>query len=262
MIIVNGKEDNRVNIDTAFFFGKGVFETILVKEKPIFLEKHIERLNSGARELGIKRKVTLKEVYKVLNELNINNIALKVVLTDYNVVITTREIPYDISQYKEGFKIIVSKVRRNSTSRLTYIKSINYIENLIEKENANERGFNEVIFLNENDKITEGSCSNLFFVKGKEIFTPCKKQGLLDGIMRKWIVHNYSVHEGEYTLADIYKADGVFLTNSLMGIMKVVYIENSNENSYSMVYEANELVEQIQRDYNLLILNRACKNNM
>ena len=67
--------------------------------------------------------------------------------------------------------LTVSKVRRNSTSRLCYIKSTCYIENLIEKEEAKKKGFDDVIFLNENGYITETSCANIFIVKNNEIYT-------------------------------------------------------------------------------------------
>ena len=95
-------------------------------------------------------------------------------------------------------KLTISKVRRNSTSRLCYIKSTCYIENLIEKENAKKIGYDDVIFLNENGYVTETSCANIFIVKNKEIFTPKVEDGLLGGIIRKRIMENCKVQEKKY----------------------------------------------------------------
>ena len=67
-------------------------------------------------------------------------------------------------------KLTFSKVRRNSTSRLCYIKSTCYIENIIEKENAKKLGYDDAIFLNENGYVTETSCANIFIVKNCFMF--------------------------------------------------------------------------------------------
>jgi 4-amino-4-deoxychorismate lyase len=242
MIIVNGKITDNVKVDSSFFFGRGIFETILVKEKPILLEKHIQRINKGAEDLHINKKISIDEVVALIRDFNIENTAMKIVLTEENVVITTRQIPYTKEQYERGFKITLSDVLRNSTSRLNFVKSVNYIENILEKEKAAQKGFNEVIFLNEKGKLTEGSCTNLFFIKDGEIFTPHLKCGLLDGIVRQWIIENFQVNQGEYDLENLYQADEIFLTNSLMGVMSV-YSFNNN------AYLQNKKTKKIQRKY-------------
>lgn len=242
MIIVNGKITDNVKIDSSFFFGRGIFETILVKEKPVLLNKHIKRINKGAADLHINNKISIDEVVTLISDFNIENAAMKIVLTEENVVITTREIPYTKEQYEKGFKITLSDVLRNSTSRLNFVKSVNYIENILEKEKAAQKGFNEVIFLNEKEKLTEGSCTNLFFVKDGEIFTPQLECGLLDGIVRQWILENFQVNQGEYELKDLYQANEIFLTNSLMGIMSVYSFNNNT-------YLENENTKKIQRKY-------------
>ncbi|MGL5766315.1 MAG: aminotransferase class IV, partial [Sarcina sp.] len=113
-----------------------------------------------------------------------------------------------------------------STSIYSYIKSSNYFENLFERNKALKRGFNECIFLNEQGFITECSMSNIFWIKDGIIYTSSLKCGLLNGILRTWVLKNYIVIKGEFLLENLLKADGVFITNSIIGVMKVVKINN------------------------------------
>lgn len=234
-------------LDEGIFFGKGVFETILFLEKPIFLKEHIERLKNGMKELGLEEL----EEEMLLDYISLNfikNKAVKILVTPQNIIITEREIPYVEEDYIQGSSLKLSKVRRNSTSMLCYIKSTNYIENIIEKNKAKEDGFKDVLFLNENGYLSETSCANIFIVKNNEIYTPKVSCGLLNGIIRMWVVENFSVIEKELTLDDLKNADEVFLTNSLMGIMKVKKFED-------IEYNNNKIIKNVQLAYQEIIQN-------
>jgi len=223
MIIINGvlTSDNKLILDEGFIFGRSVFETILIKDKPIFLKEHINRINSGAKALKIKNEISEEYVLKLLNEHDIRNCALKIILSPENTILTTRPITYKKHHYEQGFFLNVSSVIKNETSLLPYLKWTGYIENLLIKEKANEDGFDDAIMLNSKGYITETTIANIFFFKENTIHTPAIDCGLLDGIVRNWIIENYSVIEGHYTLDDLINSQGVFLTNSLMGIIKV-----------------------------------------
>lgn len=228
-------------LDEGIFFGKGVFETILFLEKPIFLKEHIERLKNGMKELGLEEL----EEEMLLDYISLNfikNKAVKILVTPQNIIITEREIPYTEEDYIQGSSLKLSKVRRNSTSMLCYIKSTNYIENMIEKNKAKEDGFKDVLFLNENGYLSETSCANIFIVKNDKIYTPKVSCGLLNGIIRMWVVKNFPVIETELTLDDLKNADEVFITNSLMGIMKVKKFED-------IEYKNNKIIENVQLAY-------------
>lgn len=228
-------------LDEGIFFGKGVFETILFLEKPIFLKEHIERLKNGMKELGLEEL----EEEMLLDYISLNfikNKAVKILVTPQNIIITEREIPYTEEDYIQGSSLKLSKVRRNSTSMLCYIKSTNYIENIIEKNKAKEDGFKDVLFLNENGYLSETSCANIFIVKNNKIYTPKVSCGLLNGITRMWVIKNFPVIETELTLDDLKNADEVFITNSLMGIMKVKKFED-------IEYNNNKIIENVQLAY-------------
>ena len=228
-------------LDEGIFFGKGVFETILFLEKPIFLKEHIGRLKNGMKELGLEEL----EEEMLLDYISLNfikNKAVKILVTPQNIIITEREIPYIEEDYIQGSSLKLSKVRRNSTSMLCYIKSTNYIENMIEKNKAKEDGFKDVLFLNENGYLSETSCANIFIVKNDKIYTPKVSCGLLNGIIRMWVIENFPVIEKELRLDDLKNADEVFITNSLMGIMKVKKFED-------IEYNNNKIIENVQLAY-------------
>lgn len=229
--------EENITLDEGILFGRGVFETILVKEEPIFLKEHISRLNNAILSLNIGEKINLDELLFKIKELKIKNKALKIVVTEKNIVLLEREINYKAEDYKKGFKLKVSSVIRNSTSFLTYIKSTNYIENLIENQKVRKIGYNEVIFLNEKGFLTEGSTCNIFIVKDKVIYTPKIECGLLNGIIRLFVLDRFKVIEKEITLNELLESDEVFITNSLVGIMKVTVVNEKNYNKHNITKE-------------------------
>ena len=233
-----------IEIDEGVLFGRGAFETILVKNKPIFFSNHIKRLNNAIEVLSIGEKIDENELLDEIKKYEIKNKALKILVTPKNIVIIERDINYKDEDYKKGFKLKLSKVIRNSTSILTYVKSTNYIENLMENQRAKKEGYNEVIFLNEQGFVTECSTANIFMVKSGVIYTPKLECGLLNGILRDFVINNFSVIEKEITLEELLESDEIFITNSLLGIMKVTLIfdnryVNCNSDKKSIKHKNN-----------------------
>lgn len=237
-VIYNSKN---IDLDDGLYFGKGVFETILVKDIPIFLEEHINRLNNSIKILKLGESIVLDDVKSFINKNNIKNKALKITVTTENLIYSTREIKYTEKHYKEGFKIKISEVLRNSTSRIVNFKTLNYLENIIEYELCQAYGFNEAIFLNEKGNVSEGCTTNIFIIKNEKIYTPTIKCGILPGIIRQWIIEKFDVVEKEITKDELLNSDEVFLTNSLVGVIKVSKIENKLFNS--------RIIDEIKKQY-------------
>jgi 4-amino-4-deoxychorismate lyase len=204
-------------------------EILTILKKPVFLHEHLKRLKEGMEVLDLE---PLEEeiLLEFSSKLTLENKGVKIMVTPLNIVITTRNIPYGEEVYKKGMNLKISKVLRNSTSALTYIKSTCYIENILEKAKANKNGADDMLFLNEKGYITETSCSNIFLIKNNGILTPRGENGLLSGIIREWIIENFKVQEADITLKDLKEANEVFITNSLMGIMKIKQIDNFTYN--------------------------------
>ncbi|OKZ87346.1 aminotransferase class IV [Clostridium sp. 29_15] len=234
-----------VKLDGGFYFAQGVFETILIKKEAIFLEEHINRLNKSIDIMNLGEHIDTKFIKNFIKEEKLKNIVLKIVVTEKNIVFSTREIKYSKEDYENGFKIKLSYVLRNPTSRMTYIKSLSYNENLYEYNKANKEGFNEVVFLNIYGNIAEGATSNIFIIKDKKIYTPKISDGILPGVVRNWVIKNFRVCEKHLDKEDLYSADEVFITNSILGIMKIVQFEEKKYNT--------NVVEKIRSEYEQFI---------
>lgn len=234
-----------VKLDGGFYFAQGVFETILIKKEAIFLEEHINRLNKSIDIMNLGEHINTKFIKNFIKEEKLKNIVLKIVVTEKNIVFSTREIKYSKEDYENGFKLKLSYVLRNPTSRMTYIKSLSYNENLYEYNKANKEGFNEVVFLNIYGNIAEGATSNIFIIKDKKIYTPKISDGILPGVVRNWVIENFEVCEKHLNKKDLYSADEVFITNSVLGIMKVVQFEEKKYNT--------NVVEKIRSEYEQFI---------
>lgn len=255
--IINGKKLSSkacIVLDQGLNFGRGVFETIAVVGKsPVFLVKHCERMKIGLDILGIGNSICEEQIIGYINEFDISDCGMKVLVTPENVVVNTRQNIYSTGLFKDGLKVGISSLKRNPHSLVVYHKTINYTDNIIEKDRALKAGFDEVIFTNVYDYMAEGSVSNLFFVSEKRIYTPAVGCGILNGIVRNWVVNNFSVEEGEYSLKQLMNAEEVFLTNSLMGIMPVKQLENKTfnctGNECSKIQKAykDEILREIER---------------
>lgn len=226
--IVIGNE--KVELDSGIFFGAGVFETILINGKAKFLDFHINRLKNALNILEITPLDLDEEaeIIKYIESLNYTNKALKVTVTEKNIIISLRNNTYSKEMYEKGFNLKISKVLRNSTSIMPKIKSTSYIENIIEKRNATKEGFDDVVFFNEKGYLCETSVCNIFCVKENKIYTPKVQNGLLNGTVREWIIKNFEVYEVNISLEKLKSMDEIFITNSLVGIMKVNKIDNFN----------------------------------
>ena len=237
-------EETLIKFDSGFFFGKGLFETILIKDKPIFLKEHLLRLNNGLKCLGINFQIEESELLEQIN--GMKNCALKLMVSEKNVIISSRAITYTSKNYKDGFKVKASKYKRNPYSPTVALKSFNYMDNILEKNIANNEGYDEVLFFNTHNILSEGSMSNVFIVKKNHVLTPSYDCGLLKGVVRDFIIKNlkerYNVKETKISLEQIKNCDGMFLTNSLMGIMWVSKYEQ-------LIFENNHIIEKIKIEY-------------
>ena len=235
-----------IELDDGYSFGLGLFETILLyKGKPVFLDEHLARINKSITNLELKiEKLEKNEVFQYLN--NSKNIleyeVLKIVLSEKNRLFLKREYTYTEKDYQKGFSLNISKVRRNESSIFTFHKTLNYGDNILEKRKSKKLGYDEPIFLNSKNQITEGATSNIFVVVRDKIYTPKLSCGLLNGIVRQYIISNYDVTESEIDLEFLNNADEIFLTNSLFGIMPVNNLEKK-------FFKSQEISKNILQNY-------------
>lgn len=267
MYILNGEiyrnEMNTVSpISQAFMFGYGLFETLKVLDGQIlFFDEHLKRLEEGCKTLNLTLNTELSEIiedsHRLLELKNMRDGVLKISYAkngqDNYLVLTTRENTYSKSDYEKGFKVMFSSVKRNQYSILTFVKSNNYMENMIEKERSKQLGFDEILFLNTNDFLCEGAVSNLFWIKDNIAYTPNVDCGLLPGIVREKVIIalkrlGLEVEIGEFTKDDLLNCDEIFITNSVMDIMPVSQIEEQ-----MFILKENSLTSKIVEEYKKLV---------
>ncbi len=239
-----------LNPDDGYWFGLGAFETIWVKHNTaVFLDEHLNRLKKSALFLGFLKDETSanqwilvrkQEISDYLKENPMENGVLKLTFSDKNLSLTSRKNTYTKEQYEKGFALDYSKILRNETSPFTYMKTLNYADNILEKRLAKQRGYDEPVFLNTKGELSEGATTNLFFVSDEKLFTPALSCGLLDGIVRQYVLKHYEVEECVIRPEQISDFDEMFVTNSLLGIMPVCRL---GEHKFTRRTVTNQLMQ-------------------
>ena len=237
-------------------YGFGLFETIKVHNKKlIFLEEHVKRLTNSCNRINTSFSYKLKDIERYSNALINSNLivngALKLLYIKnkdkFDLVISINDKTYSKKDYLNGFSLSFTNFKKNPYSLLTYLKSNNYMENLLARNEALNKGYDEVLFLNVHDKICEGAISNIFFIKENIVFTPSNSCGILEGIARNKVISlcnkfKIKIVIGEFSVSELIKADEVFVTNSLMDIMPVSKIEN-------ITYHNREMTNKLAIEY-------------
>ena len=215
-----------ITLDEGFSFGLGAFETIAVKKgRLIFPDRHLRRLDRALRFLQIgtleERGITAEQVRDYVEQEKLSDEACKLTVSKENILFQKRQNPYTDEIRKKGFVMDFSSVRRNETSSLTAHKTLNYGDCILENRQAHAAGMNERIFLNTKGQISEGTVSNIFFVRNGKLYTPALSCGLLPGILREYLCETENVEETVIYPAELRWYEECFVTNSLMGIMPV-----------------------------------------
>lgn len=235
-------------------YGYALFETIKVTNSTAeFLDAHLQRLRQSLAALNIDFRYSnqeLKYYIEKLIEKNDFDGALKILVTkninSSDLIITMKDKKYLPEDYQKGFNLKISSVLRNSTSKIIKHKTTNYLENILEFRKAKNEGFDEVIFFNEKGYLAEGAISNIFIVREKKLYTPGLENGLLNGILRRKLIEQkyFAVKEKNIELDFINQADEIFITNSLLKLMPIRSIENTEfENSdFSICKKLNHII--------------------
>lgn len=234
--------------DEALAYGLGVFETMRVENGTIiWLSRHLARMKESGKKIGIQSikrldSLDFENEIKLAGQEYGREFVLKLLLTDNQIYIGFRKINYESALYEKGFKVCTSTVRRDENSVWTSIKSLHYGDQILERRKANEKGFQEALFLNSKGEIAECTMSNIFWVSEGQMYTPALSCGLLPGIMRAFVMENYQVLEVHATFDQIDNADEVFLTNSVMEIMGVSQID---QRKYSSIETAKKIRKKL-----------------
>ncbi len=123
-------------------------------------------------------------------------------------------------------RIYISNVRTDPADATLYHKTTQRPLYALEHTQARERGFDDVLFLNLRDEVTEGAISNVFLVKDGRWFTPPIECGLLAGVYRRHLLETRTeIEQRVLSLEDLRQADAIYLCNAVRGLRRVILAE-------------------------------------
>jgi aminodeoxychorismate lyase len=232
-------------VSSAMLYGRGVFTTVAIyNSKPFLWSQHWHRLKDHAERLnidcaGANERNVGEAVRKLLAVNQVKDGRARVILLarsgrdvwraqnessrKTDLLIMTSEAQ-KIS--RAGLSLAVSPYRFNTFSPLAGIKSLNYLDQVLAWEEAQQREFDEAVMLNERGEIVSATMANIFWVREGTIHTPALSTGALPGVTREAVIELAAkqfipVIQGVYELADLTEAEEIFLTSASYGVAPV-----------------------------------------
>jgi branched-chain amino acid aminotransferase len=252
-IFIDGKfyseADAKVSVfDHGLLYGDGIFEGIRFYNGRVFrLEQHLDRLWKSARSICLHIPMTQKEMTEALLETirrnNLRDGYVRLVVTrgvgnlglnpeqckNPSVIMIVATIAlYHEDFYRKGLSIVTVATRRTNPAALNpAVKSLNYLNNVMARIEANLASADEALMLNDAGNVAECTADNVFVIRQGQIFTPPITAGALQGITRSVIFEigselDIKVTEADLTRHDIFVADECFLTGTAAEIVPVV----------------------------------------
>ena len=246
------EQDAKVSVfDHGLLYGDGVFEGIRAYNGRIFkLREHIDRLFYSAKAILLDLPMTHAELMKATVETcranDLRDGYIRLVVTRGvgtlglnpnrckrgSVIIIAGKIQvYPPEMYENGMAIVTVPTVRNLHSALNpAIKSLNYLNNILAKIEANNAGVEEAIMLNSEGFVAECTADNIFLVKGDQLLTPPLSAGALYGITRGTVMDlartaGLTVSEPNLTRYDVFNADECFLTGTGAEVIPVIKVD-------------------------------------
>ncbi|MEP0005445.1 MAG: aminotransferase class IV [Balneola sp.] len=243
----------------ALSYGDGCFETLVsYKSKFLHFEDHFARLQSGLKYLEMNLDLTkaqLKsEIQKLLenNELEDEDSVVRIqcfregssgyfnISERSGFIISNRSIP----ERSESLKLkTVSMPTIPSAALERKVKLSNSINYIKAAQEAKKKGGDDALMLTIDKNISETTISNIFWIKGNQVFTPSVNCDLLPGVTRSILIALISqdleleLVEGEFKLEEVYSAESVFCTNSVMEMKSVSSVDDHLYKTEHSVFE-------------------------
>ena len=246
------REDAKVSVfDHGLLYGDGIFEGIRFYNGRVFrLTEHLERLWDSAKAICLNIPMTLPELQAATletirrNELRDGYIRLLVTRGVGNLGLSPDRCPkasviiiassiqlYPKEKYDVGMEMVTCATRRSSPGALSpAVKSLNYLNNILAKIEANHAGADEGLMLNEEGYVAECTGDNIFVLKRGEITTPPIADGALRGITRDVVFEicaelRQPIREARMTRYDVYTADECFLTGTAAEVIAAIKLD-------------------------------------
>lgn len=237
--------------DHGLLYGDGVFEGIRIYHGRVFrLQRHLERLALSARAIALAIPYNVAELTAAIEQLimafGAESGYIRLMVTrgpgalglnpqgcerpNVIAIIDQLNMVAQVSR-EQGVWLIVSSVRRLPADGLDpRIKSLNYLNHILAKIEANHAGVDEALLLNAQGRVAEGTADNVFIVRDGCLLTPPCSEGALEGITRELILElaasaGLPVRVQPLAVYDLYVADECFLTGTGAELIPVASID-------------------------------------
>ena len=237
--------------DHGLLYGDGIFEGIRLYNGCVFkLEEHLERLEYSAKAIMLKLPWSRQDISDAVRETcranELQNGYIRLVITrgvgslglsikncdNPQLIIIADTIQlYPQEFYENGLKIITVPTRRCNPAALPpSVKSLNYLNNILAKIEAQHLGYHEAIMLNDQGYVAECTGDNVFIIHKGELITPSASAGALKGITRDTALEiadelGIPWREANMTRYDVWVADELFLTGTAAEIIPIVEVD-------------------------------------
>jgi branched-chain amino acid aminotransferase len=250
--------------------GWGVFSTLRVADGVLFaFERHWERMHRDAAKVHVPFPTDPGELKaQLLRLIEANsawNATMRVVVLrnrggmfegpdierDFDVLAFTK----DMNPWGSSVRLTVKPHARYAANEFSGCKILSWSQNLTWYEEARERGFDEVVLLNERGEVSECTSANIFAAFGGDVYTPPLDSGCLPGVTRELLldvvrVPAIKVTERVLLPQDLERADQVFITSTTRDLLPAVFIEGLSAcNKGSVVDALVKALEDYREDY-------------
>lgn len=234
--------------DHGFLYGDGIFEGIRAYNGRIFeLEAHLDRLLASAKSLlldiPLGREGIRDAILATVRSNQLHDAYVRLVVSrgpgdlgldpfrcpEPTILIIADQIQlFPEELYETGLPLASGASRRPSGDVLNpQIKSLNYLNSVLAKIEAHQRGVPEMVLLNQLGHVVEGTGDNIFIVRQGTLITPPRSAGILPGITRTVVMElaaeaGYAVQEENFTLHELYNADECFLTGTAAELIPAI----------------------------------------
>jgi aminodeoxychorismate lyase len=253
--------------DRGFLYGDALFETMRVRKgRPIWWGRHLERLQHGADYLKLVRPWPEDELHRfAIKLIDLNALpesVLRLTLTrgsgsrSYSPKDTSNPTLamslHPLPPVPAKLRLATASLRVPSNDPLVPFKTANKLVQVLARAEAEARGADEALLLNTDGHLAEAASSNLFWLADGAVRTPPVADGALAGVTREVVLEicrarNISATEQSLKPEQVHRADGVFLTNSVAGIIPVSELDGVVLNQSPVVAELQAALESASK---------------
>lgn len=261
-ILLNGEPAEHIHIlDRGLQYGDGLFETMCIQDGQIPLwSYHWRRLQKGCERLAIP----LPEQGMLVHEINSlvsteKQAVLKLILTrgkgergyaapeslhPSRILMLSDRPDYPLDFWQSGIRVYPCQTRLGINPALAGIKHLNRLEQVLARNEWQGQEYQEGLLQDMEGHVIEGTMSNLFWLKNKQLYTPDLSRCGVEGVMREIVMElakasSISINIGLWPEGELFDAEEIFISNSLIGLWPVSYIFNKT-------FQVGPVTQQLQ----------------